>query len=196
MRSDIVQVNANGTGVEAALAQAEAVAAYKGLSPEDGLKLRQLAEEMMGLLQGLTGEAEADFYIEDENGEYRLHMDTYTEMDAEKRARLIDATTAGRDAAAVGILGKLRSLLERSFASQDKDLPPFYTLGLAGGSMDPGAVTSTAWSLARYKDAVREDEANTEAWDELERSAIAQNSDEIQIGIKGRNVEMTVIKKL
>ena len=53
MRSDIVQVNANGTGVEEALAQAEAVAVYKKLPYNDSLKLRLLAEEMMGLLQGL-----------------------------------------------------------------------------------------------------------------------------------------------
>ena len=46
MRSDIVQVNANGTGVEEALAQAEAVAVYKKLPYNDSLKLRLLAEEM------------------------------------------------------------------------------------------------------------------------------------------------------
>ena len=195
MRSDIIHVHADGDGIKEALAQAEAVAAYKKLPPENEQALRELTEEMMDLLQGLTGEVEADFYIEDENGEYRLHLDSYTEMDPEKRARLIEATTAGKDAAAVGVLGKLRSLLERSFASPDKELPPFYTLGLAGGSMDPGASSSTAWSLARYKDAVREDEANMEALAELEHAALTRNADEVKIGIKGRNVEMTVVKK-
>ena len=195
MRSDIVQVNANGTGVEEALAQAEAVAVYKKLPYNDSLKLRLLAEEMMGLLQGLTGEVAAEFYIEDEDNEYRLHLNTVTEMDAEKRLRLMEASTSGKNAAATGILGKLRNLFECAFEPVDTDVPPFYTLGIVESGMDPGAMTTTAWSLARYRDAVRDDDARRDAWDELERSVIANAADEIRIGIKGRRVEMTVIKK-
>ena len=195
MKSDIIHVNANGAGVREALAQAEAVAAYKNLPHKDGLKLRLLAEEMMGLLQGLTGEVEGEFYIEDEDNEYRLHLNTVTEMDAEKRLRLMEASSSGENAAAVGILGKLRNLFECAFEPVDADLPPFYTLGVVEAGMDPGAMATTAWSLARYRDAVQEDENNREAWDELERSVIAKTADEIEIGIKGSHVEMTVIKK-
>ena len=195
MRSDIVQVNANGTGVEEALAQAEAVAAYKKLPYKDSLKLRLLAEEMMGLLQGLTGEVEAEFYIEDQDGEYRLHLNTVTEMDAEKRLRLRETSNSGKTASATGILGKLRNLFECACEPVDTDVPPFYTLGIVDAGMDPGAMTTTAWSLARYRDAVREDDSRRDAWDELERSVIANAADEIRIGIKGRRVEMTVIKK-
>ena len=195
MRSDIVHVNANGTGVEEALAQAEAVAVYKKLPYSDSLKLRLLAEEMMGLLQGLTGEVAAEFYIEDENNEYRLHLNTVTEMDAEKRLRLMEASTSGRNAAATGILGKLRDLFECAFEPVDAEVPPFYTLGIVESGVDLGAMTTTAWSLARYRDAVRDDDTRRDAWDELERSVIANAADEIRIGIKGRRVEMTVIKK-
>ena len=42
MRSDIVHVRADGDGIKDALAQADAVAVYKKLSPEDEQTLREL----------------------------------------------------------------------------------------------------------------------------------------------------------
>ena len=60
--------------MEAALAQAEKVAAYKGLTGKNALHLRLLAEEMMGMMRSITGETEGKFWIEDESGEFRLHL--------------------------------------------------------------------------------------------------------------------------
>ena len=103
MKSDVIKVNASGNGVKEALTQTEKIAEIKGLSQEDQMKLRLLTEEMMGMLQGLTGEVESEFFIEEENNDYVLHLSTNTEMYAEKRQRLVEATTDNRNAAAVGI---------------------------------------------------------------------------------------------
>ena len=69
MKSDIIKVNASGSGIKEALTQTEKIAEIKGLSQEDQMRLRLLAEEMMGMLQGLTGEVESEFYIEEENND-------------------------------------------------------------------------------------------------------------------------------
>ena len=55
------------------------------------------------------------------------------------------------------------------------------------------------WSMVEYEDAlsarIRRDEAAAlEAWDELEKSIIANLADEVRISIRGREVEMVVYK--
>ena len=74
MKSDTIHVMNDGTGIEEALAQVEHVSAFKGLPEKGGLHLRLLAEEMLGMMHALTGQKEADFWIDDEEGPFRLTM--------------------------------------------------------------------------------------------------------------------------
>ena len=56
------------------------------------------------------------------------------------------------------------------------------------------------WSLMRYRDEVykrcRDDQQAAEAWDELEKSVVAKVADDVKVSIRGRTVEMTIVKKL
>ena len=74
MKSDTIHVLNDGTGIEAALEQVEKVAAFKGLNEKDSRHLRLLAEEMLGMMQALTGRKEADFWLDDEEKTFRLHL--------------------------------------------------------------------------------------------------------------------------
>ena len=40
------------------------------------------------------------------------------------------------------------------------------------------------------------DAAAKEAWDELEKSVVAKVADDVKVAIRGRTVEMTIVKKL
>ena len=40
------------------------------------------------------------------------------------------------------------------------------------------------------------DAAAKEAWDELEKSVVAKVADDVNVAIRGRTVEMTIVKKL
>ena len=66
MKTDVITVSSKGNQMEAALAQAEKVAAYKGLTGRNAMHLRLLTEEMMGMMRSITGETEGKFWIEDE----------------------------------------------------------------------------------------------------------------------------------
>lgn len=195
MKSDTIRVNTSGGGIEEAGAQAAAIAEVKGLSPKDRLRLRLLTEEMMGMLQGLTGEVEADFYIEEDNNNYTLHLSTDTEMYAAKRQRLIEAATSNRNAAAVGIMGKLRSLFESLLEPRDAQSAPVSSFGLLGSLGNPSSMGTSMWSLSEYKENVKTGENASENWDELERSIVANIADEISVGIKGDTVEMIISKQ-
>lgn len=196
MKSDVIAVSANGTGVKEALTQTETIAKVKGLSEEDQLRLRLLTEEMMGMLQGLTGEIDAEFFIEEENNNYVLHLSTDTEMYAEKRRRLVEATTTKRDAAATGISGKLRSLFASMLEPKNAETPSVASLSSLG-VFAPSSSGSGApmWTLSEYRDQVQKAENAAEAWDELEKSVVASLADDISIGIRGKCVEMTIHKK-
>ena len=200
MQSYMVYVNNRGKGYMEALQQTEAAANYRSLSKKDAMHLRLLTEEMMGLLKALTGERAAEFWIESEGSAFRLHLKTWTEMNNNKRRQLLAVTTSGENAAATGVLGKLRDLYERMIEPTDAEMPYMYLNGWSGSeglSMDANtaiiqSVSLTAqsvWSLRRcINNGPQED------WDGLEKSIIANIADDVEIGIASNTVEMTVVK--
>ena len=114
-------------------------------------------------------------------------------MDFEQRKQLISAASSGQNEAHRGIMGKIRSFFEPV-----NDLPVFYD-----ASMSPtGDVAGdAAWSMRMYREELerymqQKRQGAEEAWDELEKSVVAHVADDVKVSIKGRTVEMTIIKKL
>ena len=51
MKTDVIEISPTGEGMAEALRQTEKAAAFQNLNPKQGLRLRLLAEEMMGMLR-------------------------------------------------------------------------------------------------------------------------------------------------
>ena len=186
--------------MEAALAQAEKVAAYKGLKGKNALHLRLLTEEMMGMMRSITGETEGKFWIEDEGDEYRLHLLAETSMDSEKRDQLLAASSTGKNESARGLMGRLRDFFERGEDDDYRSFPsPLLYSGMYEHSSTPAL--DWEWSMMRYEDFLssrvkNNDAAAREAWDELEKSVVAKVADDVKVSIRGRSVEMILVKKM
>ncbi len=200
MKSDVIHVTNEGEGFGEALAQADAVARFRALDRKSALHLRLLTEEMMGMMRALTGEREADFWIEDGEGSFGLHLQVRTPMNAEMRRKLLAASTSGENTAAKGVTGKIRDLFERFIEPENGSIPSDLLTGMdyAYAGADFGTISIAAagiWSMNRYKAAVKEGRAPEEDWDELEKSIVANIADDVRIGIAGPNVEMVIIKK-
>ena len=200
MKTDVIVVSSKGTKMEAALTQAEKMAAYKGLPSGDALHLRLLTEEMMGMMRSLTGETEGEFWIEDKEGEYCLHLRIHTRMDSGKREQLLSAASSGKNESARGLMGKLRDFFDRG---ADEDISSFTSPLLMSGMFEESSTPTLdwEWSMVRYEDALstrirRNDSQAKEAWDELEKSVVAHVADDVKVSIRGRQVEMTIIKKM
>ncbi|MGX8688842.1 MAG: hypothetical protein ACSW8K_13730 [bacterium] len=193
MKTDIITISNDGTNMEDALAQVEKVSAYKGLSPKDTMHLRLLAEETMALMRAVTGNVNGEFWMEDEEQLYTLHLKVRTLMDQKKREQLLSTSTSGKNEAERGFMGKIRSFFEPSSSV------PMFSAGLGGGS--PQMYQSYVWSMEDYKDQLRQyneenqDEAK-EAWDELEKSVVGHLADDVKVSIRGRIVEMTIAKRI
>ena len=175
MKSDCISIDNRSKGFERAIEETKRVAASRRLDPKDTLRLQVITEEMLSLARSVTGEMEADFWIEGEGTEYEFHMTTRTVMDQEKRTLLLSSATSRKNEAAKGLLGKLRDAFEKAIAA------PF---GQSSKGI-PGDVMS---------DVVYESVDDPE-WDGYERSVLRRLADEVKISIRGRTVEMIVIKR-
>jgi len=200
MKTDIITISSKGKRMESALAQVDKLAAYKELSPKSTLHLRLLTEEMMGMMRSITGETDGEFWIEDEDGVYQLHLRVATRLSADEREQLLAASSTGKNESAKGLMGRLRDFFDWS---SDEDLDavsnPLLLPDMFEHSSSP--TLDWEWSMMRYENAlsarVEQNEAGAkEAWDELEKSVVKHVADDVKVSIRSGIVEMTIYKKL
>ena len=151
-------------------------------------------------MRSITGETEGKFWIEDEGDEYRLHLLAETSMDSEKRDQLLAASSTGKNESARGLMGRLRDCFERG---EDDDYRSFPSPLLYSGMYEHSSMPALdwEWSMMRYEDSLssrvkNNDAAAREAWDELEKSVVAKVADDVKVSIRGRSVEMILVKKM
>lgn len=190
MVSDIITISNKGDQTEAALDQADKVAVYKELSKKSAIHLRLLTEEMLGLMRSITGADAGQFWIEDNEGTFELHLKVETFIDYEQREQLLSTSKSGKNEAARGIMGKIRTFFD------PVDGMPVYMLpssGMVGVDM--------TWSMRSYQNLLethieQKKEGAQEAWDELEKSVVSHVADDIKVSMVGRNVELVIYKKM
>ena len=126
-------------------------------------------------------------------------------MSIDLRDELISVSKSGKNAAAKGIMGKIRAVAETMLlAAFDPDLAPmaapgeFYDyhgynmgFGYIAPEMEAELGCIYTWSLFNYKTAVEDKE---DEYAELERSIVAKLADDIIVGVRGKNVEIVVKK--
>ena len=199
MKSDVIQVTNDGVGVKEARNQAERVAAFLSLSKKNALHLALLTEEMMGMMLALTGQTEAEFWIESANDVVSLHLKADTAMNSEMRQKLLAASSTGKNVAVKGVMGKIKDIYQRLIEPSDDTMFPTaaFAQGAQGMSINPNAFASIGvglWSLRQYKSALKAGVGANKEWDELEKSIVSKLADDVQIGIIDEKVEMIILK--
>ena len=193
MKTDVIKITNGGSNMEAALSQVDKVVAYKGLSGKNATYLRLLAEETLALMRAITGDVSGEFWLEDRDGTFEMHLLAESLIDEKRREQLLSASTSGKNEAARGFMGKIRSFFEPA------DGVPMFSRGYSGGS--PQMYGSYVWSMEDYREQLRQYREQgaadaQESWDELEKSVVAHVADDVKVSIRGRTVEMTILKKL
>ena len=200
MKTDVITVSSRGARMGAALEQADKVAAYKDLSPKGALHLRLLTEEMMGVMRSITGEREGTFWMEEQDGEYQLHLQVRTLLTSEEREQLLAVSTSGKNESAKGLMGRIREFFDWG---SDEDIATYSSPLLLPDAFEctSSPALDWEWSMMRYENALSARDINTdpvirEAWDELEKSVITHVADDVKVAIRGGKVEMIILKKL
>ena len=197
MKSNVCKIENGTKDLAAILKESERVAEYNGLTHKQSLQLRLICEEIDGMLPNIIDDFNGELWIEIENGVCKVNVSlTFKEFTAEKKKELVGVATNKKNAAATGIVGKIRSAIENVLLDGDN----FRSFEMASESY--GFSTeyydrmdySHLWTLDRYRSSVSR-EKQREAWDELEKSVIASVADDVIVGVKGREADIIVVKK-
>ncbi len=204
METNKIFVNDEEKRISLALAEADRFAGYQGLSVKEARRLRLLSEELLGMIRGIAGDYSAMFWIDGEGKNCHLHLNAKTEMDLEKREELIAASTSGKNEAAVGIVGKLRNMIEIGMQSLEDTSRISAEMGMPsmfydyGSDPNPIMTDVMTWSLSQYRENVgdlyEQGNLEEEVWDELEKSVLANLADDVKVGVRKDQVDITVDK--
>ena len=205
MKSNICKLNEDLTCLHAVLAEVEKVTAYNSLENQKALRIRLLAEELCGMLPGLIENFKGKFWAENDGDDYELHVELKADdMNVDLRDELLSVSKSGKNAAAKGVMGKIRAVAETmllvAFDPSLQALPAgefydYHGFNMGFGYIDSVVACETeyvySWSLCNYKAAVEE---KAEEYAELERSIVAKLADDIIVGVRGKKVEIVVKK--
>lgn len=196
MKSDIYTLYGNGEGIEEALEAADNVAAYAKLGKKEALQLRLLAEELTGIMRGIVGDFEAQYWIEKEENTYQLHMASKMHLNYVEKDKLLDVSTSGENTVPGGVMAKIGHFFKEMIENYSQsamvypqaDMMMYKNAGMVNVNM-----STFTWSLREYKKYVKE-EVQEREWDELEKSIVANLADDVSVCIDGKDIEI-VIKK-
>ena len=197
MKSNICVIERGGLGLENVLSEVEKVTDYSGMQKKEALRLRLLAEELVGMLSELVKNFEGRFWIQNNENKYELHAELSVEtLSIEKKEALIAVSANKKNAAAKSFMGKIRDIVqnmllhsEESWQDGVADIDYLYDYNTA----DVHYVY--AWTLDHYAKQQKERLFDSsEEWDQLEKSIVAKLADDVVVGVRGKKVEI-IIKK-
>ena len=189
MESSIITITQSEDNLNKILFETQKVSETAGLSNKQSLKTRLIAEEFVGMLKELSTDFDGEFWIEREDLAFsfvaQIHINEA--MDMQTKRRFINVSSDKKNAAAKGIMGKIRDVVENLLYPENA----MYSASFISYQLETAVLLNDQWTLQRYKDAERN---NAEPWDELEKSIIANIADDIIVSVKGSNVEIVILK--
>jgi hypothetical protein len=198
MKSNTCVVKRGGLGLENILTEVEKVIEYNGLPKKEALRLRLLAEELVGMLPELMKNFEGYFWLQNNENQYELHVElSVGGLSKEKKEQLISVSASKKNAAASGFMGKIRDIAQNMLLFSDEpsracffESECLYEYGVADIHY------TYAWSLENYLEQQKQIENNRgDEWDQLEKSIVAKLADDVVVGVRGQKVEI-IIKKI
>ena len=197
MRSNVCKIEKGTKDLAAILSESERVAKYNGLSDKQTLQLRLLCEELDGMLPNIIDDFDGNLWIDFEDGVCKVNVSIkIPEFNSGKKEELISIAKNKKNAAAVGMVGRIRDAIENFFLNDDNSDAFESSSGMfnAATGYSEGVNYSYLWTLEQYRSTVKKDE-DTAEWDELEKSVIASVADDVIVGIQGKRADIIIVKK-
>lgn len=194
MKSNVLQFTSEEAFTKGILEETEKCAIYNKLDKKSSLRLILLAEELTGMIPNMAEGFSGKFWLENDGTAYELHTVIRCDnVDYDMQEKFLSVSKSGKNAAARGIVGKIRSAIYLMM-TPDPNAPAnigcFY-------HMEEGLSASSAfaysWSLDNYILNVR-DKIQDNEWDEYEKSIIVKLADDVIVGVMGREVSIIVKK--
>ena len=214
MITEHISVSNTGAGMSEALGLADNFSKTLELDKKQSFHLRLLIEEMFNLIRAVAGNFSGQFWIEAENkGKmkdvkgFKIHLASgKSDLDYAKRRELLSVSTKGDNIASRGIVEKIRDMVEAGLYSVEESFnmqaeygsTAIFSYGMLP-SIDAGISDAVySWSMQKYKDEIeaqhKENSEAEDAWDELEKSIIANIADDVKVGVRKGSFEIIIEK--
>ena len=189
MKTDVIKISRDEDNLNKILSETQNVAKTAGLSAKQSIKMRLIAEEFVGMMKELSQDFDGEFWIEHEGLSFSFISQICINevMDKQTKRRFIDVSFDKKNAAAKGIMGKIRDVVENLLYPENA----MYSPSFISYQLETAVLLNDQWTLNRYRDAERN---NAEPWDELEKSIIANLADDVIVSVKGNKVEIVILK--
>ena len=189
MKSNIINITKDKDTLAQILKETQKTAVYAELNAKETIRAQLIAEELIGMLNELSGDFSGEFWLEKEDCtlNYCTKIALNENMDKKTKRKFIDVSSDKKNAAAKGVMGKIRDVVENLLYPENA----VFSSKFISYDLEMAALRDDRWTLSKYKDAQRN---NPEPWDELEKSIIANLADDVSVGVKGNNVEIVVTK--
>jgi hypothetical protein len=190
MQSNVIKITRDQEALKKILCETQKTAVYADLNDKQTLRTRLIAEELIGMLKELSEDFDGDFVVdlEDLTFKFITHIDLNETMDKQTKRKFIDISSEKQNAAAKGVMGKIRDIVENMRYSENA----VYSADFVAHQLETAVLMDDTWTLSRYKDAQKD---NAEPWDELEKSIIANLADDVIVSVKGNKIEIVIVKK-
>lgn len=204
MITNKVYVNNKGVGREEALNEIERFSESLQLTGKSRLHIRLLTEELLGMTAQIGGDFDAELWAENDDKTCRVCLEAEIgKMSLQKREELLRSSTSGKNAAYSGIMDRVREQMEiyalmMEENAEDSTGVDYGVETLTGFGDTASQKTPKEWRLSEYKGSLsrQNDSERIAAWDELERSIVANIADDISVGVKGKTVMLVITKKI
>jgi hypothetical protein len=194
MKSDVCKLTTDATDLRMVLKETAKSAAYRDLDPKETSRLRLLAEELVEMLPSLLRFSKGSYWVESTGKKFELHVELVPNetLSERKREQLLDVSTSKQNAAAVGIMAKIRIAAEFFLVDYEETSTMSETFYVPG---TPSVINlaDPTWSLNSYREEAKK--AQGEVWDELEKSIVANLADDVVVALEGRQVDIVVKKE-
>ena len=204
MVSDKFMVNSDAQRMAAARFATENFAWQIKLDKRDALRLDLLVEETLGMVKSMLDDFYGQIWFVGEGRTCEIHFEATANMNADRKQELLSVSSTGKNAAAKGFMAKLGDVITRTMHGFGKSIDAYgeetirYGVVHTPGTLMPSMEMMPIWTLSTYRDnldqARNADGAAEEAFEELEKSIVAQLADDIVVGVRGDRIDLVITK--
>lgn len=207
MTSEKFMVNSDAGRMAAATYVSEEFARQNHLSAHDALRLRLLAEETLGMVRAMVDDFYGRIWFVGDDNAFEIHLEATAPMDSDKKHELLSVSSTGRNIAARGFMGMLGEVISDTLYHFGRVVDAYGQENMQYGMIAQTGIetpytfdVTPVWTLQNYRAGLEDSrdssaDANV-AWDELEKSIVANLADDVIVGVKGDCIELIIVKKL
>lgn len=206
MVSDKFMVNSDAGRMAAARYATANFAWQMKLDRRDALRLSLLVEETLGMVKAVVEDFYGQLWFVGEGARCEIHFEATTDMDANKKQDLLSVSRTGKNALAKGFMAMLGEVFSNAAHGFGNMMDNYGQQTMAYGIVHSPGVNMASpdglmpvWTLQSYRSGLERDrDANGEAgqaWDELEKSIVANLADDVIVGVKGDRIELVIVKE-